>query len=146
MKKYLIIAAVLTVVVLLFIFRDKIKALFTRSTGNTPPPPNGSGNTTPAPAPQPAALDYNKILRRGVNGAETRQLQAWLGVATDGIFGPITESALIDRKGVESISLNGFQTMPDVSESTDTQNGGLAWLSDFWDVFSDEPTVTGGSW
>lgn len=143
MKKYLIIAAVLTVVVLLFIFRDKIKALFSRTAQTTPAQPAAAAQ------PQaPAQLDYNKILRKGVNGPETRQLQAWLGVATDGIFGPVTESALIDRKGVDSISLNGFQSTPDAGapEETETQNGGLAWLSDFWDVFSDEPTATGGSW
>ena len=145
MKKYLIIAAVLTVVILLFIFRDKIKALFTSTAQTTP--------ALPAAPAQPgtgasAQLDYNKILRKGINGPETRQLQAWLGVATDGIFGPVTESALIDRKGVDSISLNGFQATPDAGapEETESQNGGLTWLSDFFDMFSDEPTVTGGSW
>jgi len=112
-KKYIIIAVVVAIIAAIIIFREKIKAFFSGSS---------SSATAPGfpPAPQPAApvvLDYDKLLKRGTTGPEVKQLQAWLGVSSDGIFGPITESALQQKKGVVEITLNQYnqpetETMP----------------------------------
>ncbi|MNE63484.1 hypothetical protein D3C80_1588370 [compost metagenome] len=53
-------------------------------------------------------LDKNLILKKGSQGEEVRELQGLLKVATDGIFGPITESALLKQRGVKQISLNAW--------------------------------------
>jgi hypothetical protein len=54
------------------------------------------------------SLDRNKILAKGSKGIEVRELQRLLGVKIDGDFGNITLTALIAKKRVTQISLNGF--------------------------------------
>lgn len=53
-------------------------------------------------------IDKTRILKRGSRGAEVKALQKKLGVASDGIFGSITESTLFKIKGVKQTSLNAF--------------------------------------
>lgn len=104
-RDYIIITIVVVLIILLIFFQDKIKALFTKSKPSQP-------LTTPQ---QEQQLDYNKLLKKGVyNSAEVKKLQELLGVENDGDFGPITEAALFNRKGVKEITLNQFATMPDV--------------------------------
>lgn len=64
---------------------------------------------TTNPIPQiGTSLDRNKILAKGSKGIEVRELQRLLGVKIDGDFGNITLTALIAKKRVTQISLNGF--------------------------------------
>ncbi len=63
------------------------------------------------PIPQiGTSLDRNKILAKGSKGIEVRELQRLLGVKIDGDFGNITLTALIAKKRVTQISLNGFSS------------------------------------
>jgi peptidoglycan hydrolase-like protein with peptidoglycan-binding domain len=51
--------------------------------------------TAPAPAPIPAADGRSRpTLRRGARGAAVSVMQTRIGVAADGIFGPMTEAAV----------------------------------------------------
>lgn len=63
-------------------------------------------------------LDFNKVLKKGVNSCETARLQIELnkkniaplmGLTVDGYFGAATESELIKQKGVTQITLNQFK-------------------------------------
>jgi hypothetical protein len=71
-----------------------------------------SGDTTTAPAIPPTikatakALDYNKLLSKGVKGDEVVKLQSIIGTAMDGDFGSNTENALYAKTGLRSGSLN----------------------------------------
>jgi hypothetical protein len=66
---------------------------------------------TTNPIPQMGtSLDRNKILAKGSKGIEVRELQRLLGVKIDGDFGNITLTALIAKKRVTQISLNGFSS------------------------------------
>ncbi len=69
------------------------------------------------PTPAPVALNGNKVLKLGVNGAETKKLQQLLGVTADGIFGSLTESALFTQKGVKSTTLNTFASLTNMNQS-----------------------------
>lgn len=109
-RNYTIIAVILIIIILLIVFWDKLKAAIAKKTATIPPSQtNASGSDGAAP------LDYNKILKRGDRGEEVKLLQRWLGVTADGIFGPITESALLQKKGINNISLTEYSTMPDMN-------------------------------
>jgi len=118
MTKYYVLAVVVTVIVLVIVFQDKIRGLFSKAAAavntqtTTPAAPAG-----PAAPAAPAGLNYDKLLKQGVNGAETKKLQEWLGVTRDGIFGPQTEAALLAKKGVEQITLNQYQQAADVNDN-----------------------------
>ena len=56
-------------------------------------------------------LDRNKLLGKGIKGAEVKELQSLLNVKVDGDFGKITLTALQKAKGVSQISLNQFQVI-----------------------------------
>lgn len=92
--------------------KDKIGA------ENFTPVPTPVGSS-PAASPSPSvSLDGNKILKQGVTGQEVSKLQQLLGgLATDGIFGPLTEAALVKRKGVKQITLNQFASTADVNQN-----------------------------
>lgn len=78
----------------------------------------------PANTPQPAQLDYNKNLYKGINNSpEVKLLQQWLGVNTDGDFGPVTEQALKSRKGVTQTTLNQYQQLPDAQQVANNESG-----------------------
>lgn len=101
MKKYILIGAVLTILILVIIFQDKIKGMFAKK--QTQPTGNGGGNNGSA------ALDLNKLLKKGVNGNEVKVLQGLLGINADGIFGTQTENALYNYTGFQKeITLNQF--------------------------------------
>lgn len=65
---------------------------------------------------QPIKLDENKVLKKGVNGEEVKVLQSYLGISTDGIFGPMTEAALFKLKAVYQTTLKQFQNLPTVNQ------------------------------
>lgn len=116
--KYIVVTVIIVLVILAIVFQDKIRGWFTKkpaaaqletSAGNNA---GGGGNGSSAPQ-----LNYNRLLKFGSNGAEVRQLQKWLGITADGIFGAQTEAALMARKGVEEITLAQFENSADVTES-----------------------------
>lgn len=83
-------------------------------------PLNTGGTTTNTTTTQPVIIDKNKLLKRGVNGLETKKLQELLGFVypdNDGIFGPKTEGALLAKKGVIQTTLNQFATLPNVNQN-----------------------------
>lgn len=51
-------------------------------------------------------LDYSKVLKLGSTGAEVKELQRLLGISQDGVFGPQTQSALFNKRGVYQTTLN----------------------------------------
>lgn len=104
-KHYVALAVILLIIVLLIVYWQKVKAWFA---GNQKPPSQTAQNTPPA------GLDMHKVLKKGVTGEEVKQLQQWLGVTTDGIFGPITEGALLQKKGVAEITLSAYGQLPDM--------------------------------
>jgi hypothetical protein len=74
---------------------------------------------TTNPIPQiGTSLDRNKILAKGSKGIEVRELQRLLGVKIDGDFGNITLTALIAKKRVTQISLNGFSSKTKIKTKT----------------------------
>ena len=79
-------------------------------TTSTPKPTT----STPKPA-APVVLNKALVLKKGSSGNEVRELQRLLGIAQDGSFGPNTEAALLKKKGVKEISLNGFATAPNMN-------------------------------
>lgn len=92
--------------------KDKIGA------ENFTPVPSPSGPSPSVPSAPVVTLDGNKILKQGVTGQEVSKLQQLLGgLATDGIFGPLTEAALVKRKGVKQITLNQFASTADVNQN-----------------------------
>lgn len=84
-------------------------------------------NQTYVPVPSPAptnggttvtiTLDRNKILKRGVNGLETKELQKLLGVTADGIFAAQTEAALVAIKGVTFTTLNQYAGLVTINQN-----------------------------
>lgn len=64
------------------------------------------------------SLNRNKILAKGSKGIEVRELQRLLGVKIDGDFGNITLTALIAKKRVTQISLNGFSSKTKIKTKT----------------------------
>lgn len=80
------------------------------SAKKNPTVPEPVAEPTPAPKPSPIVLDKNKTLKKGVKGAEVRELQRLLGISADGDFGPATEAALLKAKGVTQITLNTFSS------------------------------------
>jgi hypothetical protein len=73
--------------------------------------PNYLPEETPNPTPISTGLNRNKLLSKGIKGAEVRELQSLLNVKVDGDFGKITLNALQKAKGVSQTSLNQFQTI-----------------------------------
>lgn len=73
---------------------------------------------TPIPTPtpvQPIPLNKNLVLAIGSRNAEVELLQQLLNIPSDGIFGPLTQKALMAIKGVKSITLNQFATKANVN-------------------------------
>jgi hypothetical protein len=63
---------------------------------------------TPPLVQSTISLNKSLILKIGSRGLEVKALQKKLGIASDGIFGAITQNALFRVKGVKQISLNAF--------------------------------------
>jgi len=75
--------------------------------------PGGSG--TPSNGGGLAQLDYTRILGIGTRGAEVSELQRLLNedgarpaLTVDGIFGPLTQAALLAEKNQDEITLNQY--------------------------------------
>lgn len=64
----------------------------TRPTPTKPRTPTTTGSTTGFP------------MKRGSTGAGVKKLQAWLGLKADGMFGPLTETALRKKTGQPGIA------------------------------------------
>jgi hypothetical protein len=107
MNKYLTVGILLVVIVLVIVFREKLTALFSPKTPATPQPTPGTG------APAPAALNLTLLLKKGSTGEEVKVLQGYLGVTADGQFGPITENALLAKKGIREVTLANYNQLPD---------------------------------
>ena len=60
-------------------------------------------------------LDGNKLLKIGVKGAETKELQRLLGIVQDGVFGNQTQTTLFNKKGLKEITLNNWITTPNTA-------------------------------
>ncbi len=118
--KIAIVAIVIVLVVLAIVFQDKIRGWFTKKPAVDNTAGSGSGSGSGGGSTQ--QLDKNKVLKYGSNGAEVRQLQKWLGITADGIFGAQTEAALMARKGVEQITLAQFESSADVNENFAGEN------------------------
>lgn len=67
-------------------------------------------NSTEEVPQQSNLLDGNKLLKVGVNGLETKELQRLLGITQDGYFGNQTVTTLYNKKGVTQITLNQWIT------------------------------------
>lgn len=108
MNKYITVGILLIVIVLVIVFREKLTSLFSKATAAPVPQPQ------PLPAP-PAALNLTLLLKRGSIGPEVKVLQGYLGVTADGQFGPITENALLAKKGIKEVTLANYNQLPDVT-------------------------------
>jgi len=106
MTKYISIVVIALAIILIVGFRNKLSAMFTAEEKK---PTTDPGNTSGGGGGS-AALDYNKMLHKGSKGSEVKLLQGWLGVTTDGDFGPVTEAALEEKKCVKSITLTTYNT------------------------------------
>lgn len=104
-KNYIIVFLLAVVVILLVYYRKKLAVLFSKAKAQTAPAPAQPANNQPAPL---TSLDRNKELKLGVTGPEVKYLQHLLGITEDGIFGPITEAALMDAKCFSSTTLDTF--------------------------------------
>lgn len=69
--------------------------------------------TTVANTTQLPVLDQNLVLKFDMIGNEVRELQSRLNVWGNGVFNLETQSTLFERKGVNQISLNQYDSMPD---------------------------------
>ena len=114
--KYIIVAVIIVLVIMAIVFQDKIKGWFTKKPAAVQID-NAAGSGSGAGNGGAAALNYNKLLKFGSTGAEVRELQKWLGITADGIFGAQTEAALLARKGVEEITLSQFQIALDTNDN-----------------------------
>lgn len=65
-----------------------------------------------------STLNFNKVLKIGVNSCETARLQKelnnnisapFVGLKIDGYFGSATEAQLLKQKGVKETTLNKFK-------------------------------------
>jgi hypothetical protein len=107
-NKVLIGVAVIGVGALGFLYWKKKQNEANDTLNDTPELAEPTTATT-NPIPQiGTSLDRNKILSKGSKGIEVRELQRLLGVKIDGDFGNITLTALIAKKRITQISLNGF--------------------------------------
>lgn len=115
-RKYILLISILLVVSLYLVYMPEINEFFKKLFSGKKV--NESQNT----APEPAAIDANKMLKKGSKGIEVTELQKRLKkVPTvnlgntgsqqngiDGDFGPLTETALFKVKGVKQITLNQY--------------------------------------
>lgn len=126
MKKYITFGIVLAIFILIFVFRNKLMLLFSKASAAPPVPA--------VLPPATSGLDQNKVLKNGVyNSEEVKLLQTWLGVVADGDFGPITEAALLQKKGVAQITLAQYPSAPDLNlQNTDAPMTDAASEADHW--------------
>lgn len=97
--------------------KEKIGADTFDDTPQGPAPSSPSVPSVPSTPSAPATLNGNLLLKQGSRGAEVKKLQTLLGVSADGIFGPMTEAALVKTKGVKQITLNQFASLPNVNNA-----------------------------
>lgn len=109
-KQILIGAAIVVLVVAIYLAVKKYKeGKLEIPFVSTQAPPSGSG------------LNESKMLKQGTSGAEVEELQAFLNdvfgesLEIDGIFGPLTEAALLSSAGVNQITLEELYEFEDVN-------------------------------
>ncbi len=66
--------------------------------------------------PIPVTLNQNLVLQLGSKGQEVAKLQSYMGVPSDGIFGPITEAKLYKLKAVKKTSIKQFLSTPTINQ------------------------------
>lgn len=103
MNRYITVALLLLVVVLVVAYRQKLTALFSPAPATIPQP------VAALPQTNQYTINRDLILKRGSTGPEVKILQGLLGVTTDGIFGPVTEYQLQEQKCATEITLNTFE-------------------------------------
>lgn len=113
-KKFLWWAGgILTAILIYWYFRHQIDSKIVTATGKA-----DEWNDIPQ-----SSLDGNKLLKKGSRGAEVSALQRLLKSegrdlgtygpnkdGIDGVFGSVTEAALLESRGVKETTLNKFQT------------------------------------
>lgn len=124
------IIAAISIIILFFVFRQFIARKRVEMSGELDKKPNEMNRT--------------KTLKKGVTGAEVAELQRYLirdgyGVflgntgpaknGVDGVFGPKTEAALMQAKGVTTVTLLTYATLskpgtPKQTTSTTASAGG----------------------
>lgn len=114
-KKPIIAGVLLVLILIVYLSRDKIKALFTKTTVSSSPKPIANNYS--------ATVDKGKLLAKGSRGASVEELQRVLNkewdyqkaqgtspnipkLVVDGVFGPKTETMLHLAIGRKSISIN----------------------------------------
>lgn len=108
---YVIVAVILIIIIAIVLFWDKFKEFFKAAPGNTTIINTGGGGVSGT-----APLNMDLMLKQGVTGLEVKQLQTWLGINADGVFGPVTETALYQKRGVTNTTLNLYASGIDLSE------------------------------
>lgn len=87
--------------------------------GNNTQQGSGAGTNTSQPAP----LNYNLLLKKGMNGPEVAELQRRLGnLDDDGAFGNLTEARLQAVKCVKEIRLVHYDTTNCDTNSNNTNS------------------------
>jgi len=127
-KNYIIVFLLAIVVILLVYYRKKLAVLFSKAKAQTMPAPAPAqpANTQTSPL---TSLDRNKELKLGVTGPEVKYLQHLLGITEDGIFGPITEAALMDAKCFNTTTLDTFPDQTCVEyDATALDSGHGDWV------------------
>lgn len=128
-----VVIVLIIIAALALFYRNEIQAWFSKDKTAQPGAqqnPQTQTNTQTNTTTVVQQADWNKVLRQGVQGPEVGILQYWLGVDQDEKFGPITEGALMDKKGVKQITLNDYDTTPDV---------GSSWWSSWFGMHKQSP-------
>jgi hypothetical protein len=109
--KVAIVALILAIVAYFIISRNKPKDVYVIDE----PGGGGGGGQNKLDCQSKKDIDRDKILFRNMEpNCEVWYLQGWLngyyqkGLKQDGVFGPLTEKALMEVKGVKGGTLNGL--------------------------------------
>jgi hypothetical protein len=63
------------------------------------------------------AINEELLLKKASKGNEVKQLQQLMQISADGVFGPKTETKLIQLKGVKEITLKSFKASMNINQN-----------------------------
>jgi hypothetical protein len=63
------------------------------------------------------AINEELLLKKASKGNEVKQLQQLMQISADGVFGPQTETKLIQLKGVKEITLKSFKASMNINQN-----------------------------